>query len=102
DSGGLLPSAVSELRVAALAFAAMGVHGIRMTPKQPPNPDLFVDSEATGPLGVEITLGHDHAERLFQSGMQEFCQALNERARHSGETIPGDVSIAFRALPPGR
>lgn len=94
--GRIVDNAVIEMRVGALSFARMGVAGVRFTPRVPPDPDLFVDSDETGPLGVEITLDKDPDESSFQTEMQTYTAFLNSVA---GDALPVHCNLGFKTVP---
>lgn len=93
---------VTEMRVASFTFARMGSRAVTMTPRTPPDPDLFVDSYDTGPLAVEITLDKDFGEARFQNAMHQFLTYLNEHVAGLAVDFPVDVNLGFVSVPAAR
>ena len=89
----------TEMVVCALALGRLGYEKVALEGREPPNPDLFADSEQTGPLAIEVTLNTDPDERIFQDAMRGFVDVLNEYVARAEHTFPNDVNLGFVALP---
>lgn len=99
--GARFPNEVTEMVVASRALAGLGYRNVRMTPRKPPRPDLYVECDGESPFAAEVTLNTDRDEAAFQRAREELLGHLNERAA-SGTAVPFDVSLGFVAVPPRR
>jgi len=90
---------IAEMVTACKAFGRLGCKGVAMVSRDPPYPDLFVQSPLTGEIAVEITLGRDEEEAAFQSRRAALQKLLNDIARDQGLVLPYDVNISVVELP---
>ena len=90
---------IAEMVTACKAFGRLGCKGVAMVSRDPPYPDLFVQSPLTGEIAVEITLGRDEEEAAFQSRRAALQKLLNDIATDQGLVLPYDVNISVVELP---
>jgi hypothetical protein len=91
-------NAVTEMVAAARALAYLGYREAHLTPRKPPNPDLFAETIESGKIAIEVTLALDEGEQQFQRSREEFQHYLNACA--SGRKLDRlHVSIGFTSIP---
>lgn len=92
----------TEMVVSALALGRLGYEQVALQARKPPNPDVFADSDRTGPIAIEVTLNMDPDERAFQDAMHEFVGVLNDVVARGEQPFPNDVNLGLIALPQRR
>lgn len=90
---------ISEMVTACKALGRLGYAAVAMVPRDPPYPDLFVESPETGQIAVEITLARDEEEAAFQRRRTALQEFLNDAATAQNIVFRCDIDIAVVALP---
>jgi hypothetical protein len=90
---------IIEMRSTTYALAEMGIANVSMTPRDPPDPDMYFESPETGLVGAEVTMNMAHDESEFQDQMRQFIDYLNSFVEAPGFEFPFAVNLGFVKVP---